>query len=1122
MASDPSSNVESRPSPRFRLKRLAGWLLVAGVSIPLISWLGITVAVKLTVAKEPPFTQLLGLVGRGLFGSVSCALGGCEAELIDGMAIATFDDHLTEGTLVALDIDERGRVLLAESHRRDAGAEDNRRHDWLEADLASRTLEDRSAYYHDAIARGAVEGADYFTRESDRLVAIEDVDGDGVADRRAELGAWNEELTGLIAGVEAREGTIWVANIPSVYRILDEDGDGVPEEEKEVQRGFGVKTSLGGHDLHGFAWGPDGKLYFSIGDRGYHLTLPDGRVLESPLGPGRGAVFRMDPDGSDFEVFATGLRNPQELAFDDYGNLFTGDNNGDGGDPARLVYVVEGGETGWAMPYQSLAGDYVRGPWMAERLFDLQHATQPAWILPPIAQIANGPSGFVHYPGLGLPERYANHFFLCDYAYVYGQSGIWSFALEPRGAGFEMVDRHPFIWSILTPDFDFSWDGRMFAALYDQLGDSRGIAVFEHAASRADPRVGELSRIAASKMATASREDLIDWLGFPDQRLRLRAQFELAHRREIAPLAALARDEDAAVVPRLHALWALGQIGAEGLRALDPVSGWPDSAPAEIRAQLVRVAGEARASDWLPRLRAGLNDPSLRIHFFAAEALGKLVDRESVGPLMALLRENADRDVFLRHAAVLALHRIGDREAVFAHRTDASRSVRLAVLLVLRDAGDPRIAIFLTDPDPLLGVEAARAIYDGPIDEAMSALAALAVGLQPAVADDRQIGQALHRRVIGANVRLRSRAGATALARYVADESQLESLRELALEQLGRYAEPEVRDLTMGFYRPLAPVDRELVATVLYAEGRALVESSLGSRALEIAGEYGVSPLSDAELVARFESADAEPRDRVASLAALRARAEQLRAAAARPDQDDAIRDSATTRVERPTLLQRAAERAIADPAAEVRSAGRDLLAALDPEAGLESYLVAVERGEDPGERRHAWRRLGAVSDARARDAIAQGLVDWQSGALADELGLDVIEAALAQGNAGLVEGAKKFLAASDSAQLESRRWALAGGDPIAGRAVFQTVGDCQSCHGDPEAPSEATGHGGRIGPVLAGVAGKGAPYVLESVLVPDARIAEGFTRPSGMPPIGLALAPRDLRDLVAYAMTLD
>ena len=1122
MVSNPSSNVDSRPSPRARSMRIARWVLASLVVIPLVAWLGITVGVKLTVAKEAPFAQLLGLVGRGLFGSVSCALGGCEAELIEGMTIATFDDHLTQGVLVALDVDERGRVLLAESHRLNAGVEDNRRHDWLDADLASRTIEDRSAYYHDAIARGAVADADYFTRESDRLVAIEDVDGDGVADRRSELGSWNEELTGNIAGVEAREGTIWVANIPSVYRILDEDGDGVAEQDKELQRGFGVKTSLGGHDLHGFAWGPDGKLYFSIGDRGYHLTLPDGRVLESPLGPGRGAVFRMNPDGSDFEVFATGLRNPQELAFDDHGNLFTGDNNGDGGDPARLVYVVEGGETGWAMPYQSLSGDYVRGPWMAERLFDLQHETQPARILPPVAQIANGPSGFVHYPGLGLSERYANHFFLCDYAYVYGQSGIWSFALEPRGAGFEMVDRHPFIWSILTPDFDFSWDGRMFAARYDQLGDSRGIAVFEHPASRSDPRVAELSRIAASKMATHTREELIDWLAFPDQRIRLRAQFELARRREIVPLAALARDAKAAEIPRLHALWALGQIGADGVRALAPMSAWLDSAPEEIRAQLARVAGDAGVSEGAPMLRGWLSDSSLRVRFFAAEALGELVDRASVAPLFSVLRENADRDVFLRHAAVLALHRIGDREAVFAHRADESRSVRLAALLVLRHAGDPRIASFLTDADPLLVVEAARAIYDGPIDEAMPALAALAGGLHPAASDDRQVGQALHRRVIGANVRLRSRVGATALARYAADESQLESLRELALEQLGRYAVPEVRDLTMGFYRPLAPVDRELVATVLQAEGRALVESSLGSRALEIAGEYGVSPLSDAELIARVESGDTDLRERVAALAALRARAERLRAESARSNPGETIGDSAALKGALATSFRRAAERGIEDPAADVRSAGRELLTALDPEAGLESDLAAVARGEDPRERRAAWRRLGAIPDARARDAIGEGLAAWQSGELPDELALDVIEAGLAQGDAGLAERARKFLDASRSAQVEGRRWALAGGDPVAGRSVFQTVGDCQRCHGDPEESAETAGHGGRIGPALGGVAGKGAAYALESVLVPGARIAEGFASPSAMPPIGLALAPRDLRDLVAYLMTLD
>lgn len=1090
--------------PPSRLPRWLKWGLLALALAPLVAWFGITLVVKLTIAREAPLAQLLPLVGRGIFGSVTCALGGCEAELIDGMSVETFDDRLSEGTLVSLDIDELGRVLVAESHRRGAGAEDNRSRDWLEADLASRSLEDRLAYTRDAIARGAFEDPDHFTRASDRLVLIEDTDGDGIADRRAELAAWNEELTGLVAGVEAREGSIWVANIPSIYRLEDRDADGVAESHQELVRGFGIKTSLGGHDLHGFAWGPDGKLYFSIGDRGYHIPLPDGRVLESPLGPGRGAVFRMNPDGSGLEVFAVGLRNPQELAFDDSGHLFTGDNNGDGGDPARFVYVVEGGDTGWAMPYQSLSGDYVRGPWMAERLFDLQHETQPAWILPPIAQIANGPSGLVHYPGLGLPERYANHFFLCDYAYVYGQSGIWSFAVEPKGAGFEMVDRHRFIWSVLTPDFDFAWDGRMFAALFDELGDGRGIATFEHAASRADPRVAELAAAARRPMSERTREELLDLLAFPDQRLRLRAQYALAERGEVAALVALARNDAASELARRHAIWALGQIGADGMHALDPSGPWPRAANEELRAQLARAAGSAGAAGWLPALRGWLADPSLRVRFFAAEAVGKLGDRESVEPLFALLRENADRDVFLRHAAVYALHRIGAIEAVFARRDDESRAVRLAVLLVLRHAQDPRIGFFLDDPDPLLVVEAARAIYDGPIDAAMPALAGLAEragGLAPVADGDRQTGGALHRRVIGANVRLRNRTGVAALARYAADERQQEDLRALALEALAGYAEPPLRDLTMGFHRPLAPVERSVVASVLEAEGRALLESSLSARALEITGEYGVSPLTDAELLARAASREADEPTRIAALAVLRARG---LGAEARP----------------------AAEAASADPSARIRMAGRELLASIDPEAGSEQYLEASVRGSDAAERQHAWRAIGANGNARARAAIGAGLDRWEAGELDRGVALEVLEAAIASGDAGLAQRARALLAGSPEQPIGSRRWALAGGDPVAGRAVFQTVGDCQRCHGDPEAGDGAAGGAGhapaRVGPPLGGIAAKGPAFVLESILVPDAQIAEGYAHPSGMPPVGLLLEPRALRDVVAYVSSLD
>ena len=62
---------------------------------------------------------------------------------------------------------------------------------------------------------------------------------------------------------------------------------------------------------------------------------------------------------------------------------------------------------------------------------------QPAYILPPIKQLGQGPSGVGYYPGIGLPERYDNHFFYCDYK---GNGGIFTFSVKPKGAGFEYVE----------------------------------------------------------------------------------------------------------------------------------------------------------------------------------------------------------------------------------------------------------------------------------------------------------------------------------------------------------------------------------------------------------------------------------------------------------------------------------------------------------------------------------------------------------------------------------------------------------------------------------------------------------------------------------------------------------
>ena len=136
------------------------------------------------------------------------------------------------------------------------------------------------------------------------------------------------------------------------------------------------------------------------------------------------------------EVYATGLRNPQELAFNDLGDLFTGDNTSDAGDRARIVFVAQDGETGWTMDYQTLEGTNLRGPWEQERIWEVvtedNEAFRPDWTLPPLARGA-GPSGLAYATGLGLPSEYDDHFFMCDFTGSALKSRIWTFQAVPDG-----------------------------------------------------------------------------------------------------------------------------------------------------------------------------------------------------------------------------------------------------------------------------------------------------------------------------------------------------------------------------------------------------------------------------------------------------------------------------------------------------------------------------------------------------------------------------------------------------------------------------------------------------------------------------------------------------------------
>jgi putative membrane-bound dehydrogenase-like protein len=662
---------------------------------------------------------------------------------------------------VAFCIDERGRFYFAESDRQERGVEDNRSSAfWLLDDIRSETVADRLRMY-EKWSDKRDGGMAYYSRFDDRVARLADCDGDGVPESRTVFaGPFNEPLDGTGAGVLAIDGDVFYTNIPHLWRLRDRDGDGVAEVRSKESSGYGVRVALRGHDMHGLVVGYDGKIYWSIGDRGYDVTTSDGTRLHDPRS---GAVFRMNPDGSELELFCTGLRNPQELAFDNYGNLFTGDNNSDGGDKARFVYCMEGGETGWSMDFQTLEGANQRGPWNQEGIWHLRpdlaphkvrefSPLQPAWTLPPLDHVGSGPAGLVFYPGVGLSERYRNHFFLCDFLGGDSYSRVLAFAIEPVGAGFRVVDEHVFVENVLPTDVDFGYDGRMYISDWGggwESGEKGELYAVWDPVAVEDPRVEEVRLLFESGFKGRDVDELASLLGHADRRVRQRAQFELAARggETTAVLGDVAK-HGSDRFSRIHAIWALGQqasrdvrergvvgrgapsLGTDPAAAVIPLLADRD---AEIRAQASRMLGEARSIGAKAGLIDLCADEDARVRAFAALALGKLGARDAQPAIISMLAENSDRDPFLRHAGVQALAWIGDRAKLGELAAEPVPSLRLASLLAMRKLRDPRIASFLEDPERLVRLEAARAINDVPMTELRPRLAdsARRFGLAP-------------------------------------------------------------------------------------------------------------------------------------------------------------------------------------------------------------------------------------------------------------------------------------------------------------------------------------------------------------------------------------------------------
>ncbi len=962
---------------------------------------------------------------------------------------------------VAIDFDEKGRLFVSETHRYGSSVLDIRGYmGMLELDMALRTIEERSEMIRKVFGETQ---AKQLAVESEIVRLVEDRDGDGVADTSSVFAdGFNTELDGIASGVLARNGKVWFTNIPSLWLLEESAGEQGQAKRTELLRGFGVRFNFTGHDLHGLALGHDGKLYFSIGDRGAHVRGKEGQIVDVP---DEGAVFRSNLDGTELELVARGLRNPQELVFDEHGNLFTGDNDSDAGDLERLVYLVEGGDSGWRVGYQH-APLGKGGPWMRDNLWKPRFPGQPAYLLPPIANIEDGPSGLTYYPGSGLSPEFKGHFFITHFKGSIARSGIQSYTVKPQGAGFAVTSSQLFMGGLLATDVTFGPDGAMYLSDWvEGWPKSRRGRIYSVTAANPDPAQvalsAELAQILATGLENAEISTLRRLLAHPDRRARLEAQLALVSRgrSSIAVLNEVATNVVSAPLARLHAVWGLTQLGREHKQAAATLLKLLDDLDAEVRAQAAKGLGDLEHASGYAALVRKLEDQAPRVQFFAAQSLGKLGRAEAAPALIELLRKNADRDVYLRHAAVHALRRIGKNPALDAAAKDASPAVRLGVLLTYRALQDSAIAQFLNDADAYIAREAAIAINDAPVEGAYSALAAK---LQGVAQDDEPFVL----RAINANFRLAQAANARALAEYATRSDASNEMRAEALTQLGLWSSVPQRDRLVGIYRPLPARDAGLASEALASVAPKLLEEApevVQLAAIDALGELELRKSS--ALLVKVIGNEKAPGE-------ARARALEVLDSFDGPEVEAGIQ---------------AAERS-AVPA--LRLAALQIVARKSPERALPIVRRLATEGTE-AEQKAAFTALEQLDQPETPRLLAAALDRLAAGKV--HVGAQV----------ELLNAVEK----STDAQLQSRwnqlkaRWE-SGGDPLApyrsalgtgnawrGSRVFteHPALPCIRCH-------RVNGDGGEAGPDLTLIGAQKSPeYLLEAIVHPNAQIAQGF-----------------------------
>ncbi len=444
----------------------------------------------------------------------------------------------------------------------------------------------------------------------DRIMILEDTDGDGIADKSSVFVQEPSLLAPL--GIAVIDNKIIVSCAPDliVYTDMDRDGKYNPAVDRREVLLSGFEGRNHDHSLHSVTFGPDGKWYFNQGNTGAWFTDRSGRTFrigshyEGGKGLGAfthdlrpseyagqksddghvyvgGTAMRMNSDGTNVEPIGFNFRNSYEQTVTSFGDVFQNDND----DPpaARTSFLQEYGNMG----FNSRDG---RRGWASDRRPG-QNTQVAEWrqddpgVVPAGDVYGNGaPTGIVFYEGDELGAKWRGALLSCETS----RNVVFGYFPKAVGAGYQL-ERFEFLTT--NPKREFSGidssRGRLRADDFTTWFRPSDVAVGPdgaiYVADWFDPRTGGHAALDASfagaiyritpkgKKLTTPKIDVSTTAGqiaaLKNSAVNVRALGFLKLRdgagSSVAPVAALLNDSNPYI--RGRAVFLLAQLGSEGL-----------------------------------------------------------------------------------------------------------------------------------------------------------------------------------------------------------------------------------------------------------------------------------------------------------------------------------------------------------------------------------------------------------------------------------------------------------------------------------------------------------------------------------------------------------------------------